>query len=249
MKAKFWDVLRAKKSKGAIISPLMAQLTFTPQQQRAVMACGHSVIVSAAAGSGKTAVLAARCAYLVCDAPEDKRCNVDELLVVTFTEAAAAEMRSRIVEAIRERASQQPDDPRLREQVALADVASISTVHAFCHRIVRGWFSELDIDPSAALMDEHEAALLRREVLEELCQSLYATDRVQDEPLGPVDPSPPPTGAAETGDDLSRSFVELVDTYGLSDDRDIRALVLKLSDFVSSLPDPDDWLAEARNSV
>ncbi|MCH8241334.1 MAG: UvrD-helicase domain-containing protein [Planctomycetes bacterium] len=227
----------------------MTQLTFTRQQQQAVTACGHSVIVSAAAGSGKTAVLAARCAYLVCDAPDDKRCHVDELLVVTFTEAAAAEMRSRIVEAIRERASQQPDDPRLREQVALADVASISTVHAFCHRIVRGWFSELDIDPSAALMDEHEAALLRREVLEELCQSLYATDRVQDEPLGPVDPSPPPTGAEETGDDLSRSFVELVDTYGLSDDREIRALVLKLSDFVSSLPDPDDWLTEARNSV
>ena len=77
----------------------MTQLTFTPRQQQAVTACGHSVIVSAAAGSGKTAVLAARCAYLVCDAPDDKRCHVDELLVVTFTEAAAAEMRSRIVEA------------------------------------------------------------------------------------------------------------------------------------------------------
>ncbi|MCH8149088.1 MAG: UvrD-helicase domain-containing protein, partial [Planctomycetes bacterium] len=137
----------------------MTQITFTPQQQQAVTACGSSVIVSAAAGSGKTAVLAARCAYLVCDAPGDKRCNVDELLVVTFTEAAAAEMRSRIVEAMRERASQDPEDARLREQVALADVAAISTVHAFCQRIIRGWFSELDIDPGAALMDEHEAAL------------------------------------------------------------------------------------------
>ncbi|MCH8149089.1 MAG: hypothetical protein IH987_14090, partial [Planctomycetes bacterium] len=68
------------------------------------------------------------------------------------------------------------------------------------------------------------------------------------EPLGPVDPSQP-TGATETGDDLSRSFVELVDAYGLSDDRDIRTLVLKLSDFVSSLPNPDEWLTEARNSV
>ena len=82
------------------MTTLMGGIRLTPQQQRAVTTCGHSVLVTAAAGSGKTAVVAERCAYLVADAPGERRANVDELLVLTFTDAAAAEMRGRIVEAI-----------------------------------------------------------------------------------------------------------------------------------------------------
>ena len=110
----------------------MSEFSFTDVQQQAIETIDRSVLVSAAAGSGKTAVLAQRCAYIVCDAPAVHRCQVDELLVLTFTDAAAAEMRSRVVDAIRDRLEDQPDNRRLREQLALIDAARISTVHAFC---------------------------------------------------------------------------------------------------------------------
>src|SRR5688500_19165869 len=82
---------------------------WTDEQWAGVSTTGHSLLVSAAAGSGKTAVLAERCVYLVCDAPAPHRCDVDELLVVTFTDAAAAEMKSRIDAALHERISKSPD--------------------------------------------------------------------------------------------------------------------------------------------
>src|SRR3954462_12866771 len=91
---------------------------WTDEQWRAICTTGQSLLVSAAAGSGKTSVLAERCAYLVCDAPPPFRCEVTELLVVTFTEAAAAEMRSRIAAALYRR-YQQSDDARLAHQLAL----------------------------------------------------------------------------------------------------------------------------------
>ena len=97
----------------------------TPEQSAAIHAVGGSVLVSAAAGSGKTAVLAERCAYLVCDAPPEQRCDVDQLLVLTFTEAAAAEMRGRIVDCIRARLEAKPADRRLREQMALVSAARL----------------------------------------------------------------------------------------------------------------------------
>ena len=99
-------------------------MNWTRDQRRGIETAGRSLLVSAAAGSGKTAVLAARCAYLVCDAPEPHRCGVDELLVVTFTKAAAAEMRNRIERALRERLGGAPDDPRLARQIVLLDRAA-----------------------------------------------------------------------------------------------------------------------------
>src|SRR5689334_6843267 len=95
---------------------------WTPAQQRAIQTTGKSLLVSAAAGSGKTAVLAERCAYLVCDAKPS--CGVDELLVVTFTNAAANEMRDRIERVLRDRLEKQ-DDPRLARQLALIERAQI----------------------------------------------------------------------------------------------------------------------------
>ncbi len=133
----------------------MPASAFTPteQQLRAIRTTGRSVIVSAAAGSGKTAVLAERCSYLVCDAPVAERCDVDRLLVLTFTEAAAAEMRSRIVDSIRRRLSDRPGDGRLREQAALAEAAQISTIHSFCLWLVRRWFNRAGVDATATVLD------------------------------------------------------------------------------------------------
>src|SRR6188768_2071839 len=117
--------------------------SWTPEQQRAIDTVDRSVLVSAAAGSGKTSVLAERCAYLVCDAPPPYRCEVNELLVVTFTEAAAAEMRGRIAQTLSARAAANPDDARLARQVALVDRAQISTIHAFCLSTIRLHFHAL----------------------------------------------------------------------------------------------------------
>ena len=164
---------RATDAWSGIIHPPMTDIPFTTEQRQAIEATGRSVIVSAAAGSGKTAVLAERCAYLVCDAPQGDRCDVDELLVLTFTESAASEMRSRIVQAIRGRMEKRPADLRLREQATLVDAARISTIHAFCNWLVRRWFNEAGIDPSASLLGADEEPLLKREVLTGLFRALY----------------------------------------------------------------------------
>jgi len=111
-----------------------ADSRWTPEQSRAIHTTGHSILVSAAAGSGKTAVLAERCAHLVCNA--DPPCGVDELLVVTFTNAAAKEMRDRIEKVLRDRLEKQ-DDPRLTRQLALIERAQISTLHGFCSRVIK----------------------------------------------------------------------------------------------------------------
>ncbi len=251
----------------------MPTLPFTDEQYEAIRTTGRSVIVSAAAGSGKTAVLAERCAYLVCDAPPDIRCNVDELLVLTFTDAAAAEMRSRIVDAIRARLLQRPHDERLSEQVALVDAARISTIHSFCLWLVRRWFSHVDVDPSATVMDDNETTLLKSEVLDALFTELYATTQVPDEPLGRVNPGTGraagfnPRGFTEgehrlkhaarrSGNSTDRSsaplgaaFVQLVNDYGLCEDRGIGRFVVRLFDFLTSLPAPETWLSEACGSL
>ncbi len=211
----------------------MTTIPFTAEQQQAIDATGCSVIVSAAAGSGKTAVLAQRCAYLVCDAPPQHRCDVDQLLVLTFTDAAATEMRSRIVTALRERLVTSPNDRRLREQISLVGTAHISTIHAFCQWLIRRWFSELSLDPAATLLDGDEANLLRREVLHNLFSKLY--DKAT-------------TDEGEADAKLSAGFIDLVDVYGLGQDTPISSLILKLSNFLSSLPNPESWLVEAESA-
>ncbi|MEZ6083451.1 MAG: UvrD-helicase domain-containing protein [Phycisphaerae bacterium] len=118
----------------------MPAINWTTEQRRAIETVDRDVLVSAAAGSGKTAVLAERCAYLVADAPEPFRCDVDQLLVVTFTEAAAAEMRSRIHKSLKAKAANAPQDRRLQSQVDSSDNAQISTLHAFCMRSSCRWF-------------------------------------------------------------------------------------------------------------
>src|SRR3954468_10807359 len=107
---------------------------WTDEQWGGISTTGRNLLVSAAAGSGKTAVLAERCAYLVCDAPQP--CDVDELLVVTFTEAAAAEMKSRIERSLHARV-EKAETQRLRNQLALIDRAQVSTLHGFCARLLR----------------------------------------------------------------------------------------------------------------
>ncbi len=198
----------------------------TSSQQRAVETTGRSILVSAAAGTGKTHVLAERCAHLVCDA--NPPCDVDRLLVVTFTEAAAAEMRSRIGQTIRRRLEARPNDGGLRRQLALLDTAAITTIHAFCLRLVRQWFARIDLDPNVEVMDADEAEIIRQETIEALFAELYE---------------------ASAKNKLGAGFRRLVDTYGMGRDGPISRMVLDLHAFVRSLPNPAGWLAAAREHV
>lgn len=235
---------------------VMTAIQFTPDQRRAIEHVGSSVLVSAAAGSGKTSVLAERCAYLVCDAPGGVRCGVENLLVVTFTEKAAAEMRERIVRVLRERlraaVASFADAKRiahLREQLTLVHSARISTIHSFCSWVIRRWFADLDIDPAAPLLDEEESRSLKHEILGGLFEDLYAGDDRKLSPLGrEISDDAETTEAATTSAFAARlgpAFIRLVDDYGDGRDGQIAGFVLDIAEFVGSLESPQAWLDAA----
>ena len=193
---------------------------WTPAQRQAIEHGDGGLLVSAAAGSGKTSVLAERCAHLVCDAPET--CEVHQLLVVTFTEAAAAEMKGRIGKALADRHARAPDD-RTARQLANLDRASISTLHAFCARLLRQHFHLLGLDPAFRILDGDEAALLRREVARDLFAARY-----------------------EDATDVGAAFRDLVDRYADGDDERLVDEVLAAHAALGSVVDPAGWMADAR---
>jgi ATP-dependent helicase/nuclease subunit A len=196
---------------------------WTPEQRLGITTVGQSLLVSAAAGSGKTAMLAERCAYLVCDAPEPYRCDVDELLVVTFTEAAALQMKSRITKALRERAERDPNG-RAAQQLKFVDAAHVSTLHSFCSRVLRQHFHLIGLDPAFALLDPEEAKLLRTEVARELFEDRYELDD-------------------------SGVFQRFVDAYGDGDDERLVRLVIRARELLTSLVDPAGWIDHARKRI
>src|SRR3954463_5474147 len=194
---------------------------WTPEQERAITTTGHSILVSAAAGSGKTAVLAERCAHLVCDATPP--CAVDELLVVTFTNAAANEMRDRIEKVLRERLEKQ-DDPRLNRQLALIERAQISTLHGFCSRVLKQNFHLLGVDPNLTTLDEEEAVLLRSEVARDLFADRYSAENAGD-------------------------FQKFVDQYGNGNEEPLMHRVIRTHELLSSTLDPKTWINRAMSRI
>lgn len=198
------------------IPPKPADATWTDDQWKAIMAKGQDILVAAAAGSGKTAVLVERIINKII-AAEDP-INVHELLVVTFTNASAAEMRHRIGEALEKAINVNPKSVHLRKQVSLLNKASISTLHSFCLEIIRKYYYMTDIDPGFRIADETEAQLLRDEVLEDLFEEEYGKE----------------------GND---AFFALVDTF--TNDRSDTALqdiIRDLYDFARSNPSPNQYL-------
>jgi ATP-dependent helicase/nuclease subunit A len=143
----------------------MAQkrIKWTDQQKRAITARGSDVFVAASAGTGKTAVLSGRCASIVSD--KSVCPDVWSILVLTFTDAAAEQMRARIAEQLR-LAFLQTADPHLRQQLLLLQAADISTIHAFCKRLITEYFYKLSLDPTFRVIDADEARLLEGEVLD-----------------------------------------------------------------------------------
>ena len=190
-------------------------MSLTPAQQKAVAARGN-VLVMAGAGTGKTSTLVARC--LDCLSGRDPA-SLDELLVVTFTEAAAAEARERIRTAL-DRKFYETADEHWAQQLALFDTAHIGTLHSFCFKLVRQHFYQLGLDPQLAVLDAGQARLLAEETLTGLLDEHYS---------GKLPDSP--------------AVQELIETYAAGRDEPIRRLVQRLHAYSQTRADPADWHA------
>ncbi len=151
-------------------------MKFTEKQQRVLDARDHNILVSAAAGSGKTAVLVERIIRLVTEPGKDgaEPADIDQLLVVTFTRAAAAQMRERIGAAIEKRLAAEPENRHLQRQETLLHRAQITTIDSFCTYLLRNHFSDIDLDPSFRQADETESALLKKDVLGTVLEEAYS---------------------------------------------------------------------------
>lgn len=190
---------------------------WTKEQSKVLEVRDKNVLVSAAAGSGKTAVLVERIIRLV----TEENVDVDSLVVVTFTEAAAGEMRERILKAIEKRSREEPDNDHLQKQISYIHNARITTIHSFCLDIVRQYFNEIDLDPAFTVGDEGELTLIREDVMKELLEDKYR--------------------------EADKEFLDFVDDYakgGSKSDRDIEELILRLYKFSMSYPYPIKWLDE-----
>jgi ATP-dependent helicase/nuclease subunit A len=195
-----------------------ANSQWTDDQWKAIVSTGQDTLVAAAAGSGKTAVLVERIIGKLID--ERSPIDVDQLLVVTFTNASAAEMKHRIGEALEKELKKAPSSLHLRRQLNLLNKASISTLHSFCLNVIRNYYYKIDIDPSFRIADDTEAELLRDEALQELFEDYYSRE-----------------------DNLQ--FLDVVDRY-TSDrsDAEIQEIVRKMYEFSQSTPSPSTFLDE-----
>jgi ATP-dependent helicase/nuclease subunit A len=199
---------------------VIGKLNWTEAQRAAIEARNQNLLVAAGAGSGKTAVLVERIIRLLCDPV--RPVDVDRLLVVTFTNAAAAQMRKRIGAAINEALNKDPASERLERQLRLLPQAQITTLHSFCGEVLRRYYYLLDLDPEFRVANEIEAAILRQETLAAVIEEHYRE----------IDKDP--------------AFRFLVESYGGErDDLKLQKLVLRLYHFARSNPWPEDWLARA----
>ncbi len=192
-------------------------IPFTDQQKKAIDSRGGRLLVSAAAGSGKTAVLVQRVIELVCG---EQPVDIDRLLVVTFTNAAASEMRAKIASALLDRLAAEPDNARLRRQLALLPGARIQTVHSFCMDLIRRNFALCGVSPDFALADETEYSLLKDAAMEETLENAYAAGTPQFEAM-------------------QYAFCE-----ERGDER-LAGIVREIYERLRSHPDPDGWLERA----
>lgn len=205
-------------------------MKYTDDQKAAIEQRDHSILVAAAAGSGKTRVLVDRIVQQL----QNREFDVDELLVVTFTKAAAAEMRQRLEKGLREALAAAADEKErayLERQIVLLGGAHISTMHSFCNRIIAAHAELTDMDSRTRLVRDNEGALLKRETLENLLEQHYAAAQADPE-------------AAE-----NQAFLDFVDSYGDAEgDEDVYQIILSLYEFAMNQPAPREWLAAQRAS-
>ena len=188
---------------------------WTSEQQKVIDLRNRNILVSAAAGSGKTAVLVERIIRRLTE--DDTPTDVDRLLIVTFTEAAAAEMKERISAAIEKKLEERPGDIRLERQATLIHSAQITTIHSFCLSVIRDHFHVIGIDPGFRIAEEGELKLLKQDVLEELLEECYAQ--------------------------ADEEFLDFAERFGSGkSDKKIEEIILNMYEYSRSYPLPDRWL-------
>ena len=192
-------------------------VTWTEEQQKVISLRDRNILVSAAAGSGKTAVLVQRILSKIMDT--ERPVDIDRLLIMTFTRAAAGEMKERISAAIDQMLYDNPDNEHLQRQASLIHNAQITTIDGFCAYIIRNYFHMIDLDPGYRTAEEGELKLLREDVMKEVLEAAYARK--------------------------GEKFLSLVECYatGKTDD-EIRDMIYKLYDASMSHPFPEEWIEE-----
>lgn len=194
----------------------MGKVNWTKEQKDAIYEKDSNILVAAAAGSGKTAVLVER---IINKIITDK-IDIDRLLVVTFTNAAASEMRERVLDAIYKKLEENLEDEHLQRQITLLNKASICTIDSFCLEVVRNNFYELDnLSPNFRIADTTEIELLKQEVMEDIFENKYEEE--------------------------NKDFIKLINTYtSYRDDSPLKELILKVYSYIQSNPFPEKWLTE-----
>ena len=191
-------------------------VTWTEEQKKVISLRDRNILVSAAAGSGKTAVLVQRILSKIMD--QTHPVDIDRMLIMTFTRAAAGEMKERITAALEQAIYEDPDNDHLQRQMTLIHTAQITTIDGFCSYVIRNYFHMIDLDPGYRTAEEGELKLLKEDVLKDLLEDAY---REKDE-----------------------KFVDLVECYapGKTDDN-IKEMILKLYEAAASHPFPKEWLS------
>ncbi len=191
----------------------MSSTNWTDEQLQAIQSKDSNILVAAAAGSGKTAVLVERIIQKIIN----EKIDIDKLLVVTFTNAAASEMRERVLEAIYKKIEETPDNLHLQKQTVLINKCNISTIHSFCLEVIKNNFYELDISHNFRIADTTEIELMKQEVLEDLFEELYLNE--------------------------DKVFLNLIDTYtSYRGDETLKELILKTYKYIQSYPFPKEEL-------
>ena len=197
-------------------------MQWTKRQEQVITSRNRNLLVSAAAGSGKTAVLVERIIRMITEGEDPL--DIDRLLVMTFSNAAAAEMRERIGSAIEERLREDGKNEHLQMQATLVQHAQITTIHSFCLNVIRNHFNRLDIDPSFRISDEGELLLLKADVMKEMLEDFY-----------------------QEGSEPFHNFIE---TYsGGRGDFGIEDLILQVYGFSCSNPWPGEWFRACRREL
>lgn len=194
----------------------MSKTKWTEEQKQAIYEKGQNILVAAAAGSGKTAVLVER----IIEKVLHDNVDIDKLLVVTFTNAAASEMRERVLDAIYKKLDEEPNNELLYRQITLLNKASICTIDSFCLEVVRNNFYQLEnLSPNFRIADTTQIELLKQDVIEEIFQNKYEKE--------------------------DENFIKLVNTYtSYRDDTPLKELVLSIYNYIQSNPFPEKWLHE-----
>ncbi|WP_042275881.1 helicase-exonuclease AddAB subunit AddA [[Clostridium] dakarense] len=193
----------------------MSSPKWTKEQQAVIDSRDCNLLVAAAAGSGKTAVLVERIIQMITD--RDNPIDIDKLLVVTFTNAAASEMRERVGDAIGKALDKNPENKHLQSQLVLLNKASITTIHSFCLEVIKSNFHKINLDPNFRIGDTTECTLLKQEAIEDVFENLYV--------------------------EQDKGFLNLVESYAeRRGDSNLADIILRIYNFAMASPNPRQWL-------